>query len=387
MGMAASQARLLTLTARIHDVEYQAQSIQNAKVQLATQQDQVYNEYQQALDATTLTFTAIDPNSGTKSTLTANFNNLFSVNKATVAGNFDYALFDSKGHVVVDDSLYRGYKMFQDSSYERSPYAFAMFMVCGDAIDLEAEDSDIIFGEGVGIYENYGTTDETLSEYYNDIMDILIENGDCDPDDIYDTNVLAYLDDEEYNNVMALYEEAMNKYLNYIYSNNAYASEMYANITGDDPENFDSDMFNYYVKMYQVIEQSGGCISIESFNGINGADAKNDSEWLTNMIQSGIMTIEVINQNKKTGEVTTTGTSPASNESLQYTTTTQIDKAALAKAEAKYEHDLKLLDKKDKQFDLDLSKLETERNALTTQYDSVKKVIEDNIDRTFGIFS
>ena len=55
MGMAASQARLLTITARMHDVEYQAQSIQNAKIQLATQSDQVYQNYLEALDATTLT--------------------------------------------------------------------------------------------------------------------------------------------------------------------------------------------------------------------------------------------------------------------------------------------------------------------------------------------
>ena len=44
MGMAASQARLLTITARMHDVEYKAQSIQNAKIQLSTQSDQVYQE-------------------------------------------------------------------------------------------------------------------------------------------------------------------------------------------------------------------------------------------------------------------------------------------------------------------------------------------------------
>ena len=56
-------------------------------------------------------------------------------------------------------------------------------------------------------------------------------------------------------------------------------------------------------------------------------------------------------------------------------------------AEAEYEHKMKQIDKKDQKFDLDLSKLETERTALTTEYDSVKKVIEDNIDRTFGIFS
>ena len=67
MGMAASQARLLSITARQHDVEYKAQAIQHAKIQLATQQDQVYQEYQAALDAATLTLTAIDTKSGVKS--------------------------------------------------------------------------------------------------------------------------------------------------------------------------------------------------------------------------------------------------------------------------------------------------------------------------------
>ena len=54
--MSASQARLLTITARLHDVEYQAQSIQNAKIQLATQEDKIQQEYLDALDATTLTY-------------------------------------------------------------------------------------------------------------------------------------------------------------------------------------------------------------------------------------------------------------------------------------------------------------------------------------------
>jgi predicted nuclease with TOPRIM domain len=81
------------------------------------------------------------------------------------------------------------------------------------------------------------------------------------------------------------------------------------------------------------------------------------------------------------------GTSPSSDSSLSYTETTSIDKTALAKAEAKYEHDLEEINKKDKKFDLSLSKLESERTALTTEYDSVKKVIQDNIERTFGIFS
>ena len=45
------------------------------------------------------------------------------------------------------------------------------------------------------------------------------------------------------------------------------------------------------------------------------------------------------------------------------------------------------MDAKDKKYDMELSKLETEREALKTEYDSVKKVASDNIERTFGIFS
>ena len=137
--------------------------------------------------------------------------------------------------------------------------------------------------------------------------------------------------------------------------------------------------------MYKAIKECGNCVSIESFNGPNG-DAKNDSEWLKNMIQCGLMTVDVI-ETDKNGNIKLDGTSPSSDDNLTYTTTTTIDKTAYAKAEAKYEHAMRQINNKDKKFDLDLSKLETQRNALKTEYESVKKVIEDNIDRTFGIFS
>ena len=51
MGMAASQARLLTLTSRLHDVEYKAQNIESQKIALATQKDELYQNYCDALDA------------------------------------------------------------------------------------------------------------------------------------------------------------------------------------------------------------------------------------------------------------------------------------------------------------------------------------------------
>ena len=105
MGMAASQARLLCITARIHDVEYQAQSIQNAKIQLATQSDEAYREYNEALDATTLTMNAIDLNSGAKSTVPANFNNLCSRNKVTSADGSNNAILNNQGKLLVEESI------------------------------------------------------------------------------------------------------------------------------------------------------------------------------------------------------------------------------------------------------------------------------------------
>ena len=42
---------------------------------------------------------------------------------------------------------------------------------------------------------------------------------------------------------------------------------------------------------------------------------------------------------------------------------------------------------KDTKFDQDLSKLETERTSITTEVESIQKVRDDNIERTFGIFS
>ncbi|MGN1154533.1 MAG: GLUG motif-containing protein, partial [Candidatus Gastranaerophilaceae bacterium] len=50
--MSSSQARLLTLTARQHDVELRAQKLQADKLRMANDSDKVYNTYLEALSAT-----------------------------------------------------------------------------------------------------------------------------------------------------------------------------------------------------------------------------------------------------------------------------------------------------------------------------------------------
>ena len=50
MGLSASQARLLNLTARMHDIEYKAQNLEAQKLQMANESTQVYQEYENALN-------------------------------------------------------------------------------------------------------------------------------------------------------------------------------------------------------------------------------------------------------------------------------------------------------------------------------------------------
>ena len=395
MGMAASQARLLTITARLHDVEYQAQSIQNAKIALATQQDRVQAEYLAALDETTLTF---KDNNG--QLMTATFNNLCSPFAAQVAGNKNYIFRDKYNRIIVDDETYKLFEVFLRESDDNDPYKFALWAMTG-SLETSKEDCekyDEIKGKIEDclpeplneIQESILKCEEEIAklfdkDFYNyvhtqDILDAINGNSDIITDK-------AQLDElkKQYESLNNLNEQ----YLHRFYT--TFAGDIYQELTGMDKEKLDMNRFDYYVRMFKLIQQEGGlgaCVPISEFDGLDGiGNAANDSEFLNNKIKSGEFTVDQVSTNSKTGKVSTSTTSVGSDSVLAQTTTSTFDKSKLAKTEAEYEYKMKQIDRKDKAFDMDLSRLETQRNALKTEYDSVKKVISDNIERTFGIFS
>ena len=387
MGMAASQARLLTITARLHDVEYQAQSIQNAKTQLATQNDAVYQEYLEALDSTTLTIKDYYNN-----IITANFKNLCGIDAVNTSEKF--AIRDEYNRLVVEDDIAEGYRDFKSQGGDDA-YLFAMWML-DPTIGNPNELKDMFQGAETNIADNSKTLtgkQETLDKMIKEALD---DDENYSKDDLL--NAIADAENsgddaqvKKLKETLDSYEGLENSYRYTLYQQ--YAKEIFTS-NGDDGEqigaeiDFDQNDFNYYVRMYQEISASGDSyVAISEFNGIEGmnGEAATDSEWLKKMLESGRFTIETVKSDAKGTTFTTT--SPTTDSYLNYTTTTTIDKKAMAKAEAEYEHATKQIDQKDKKFDMDLSKLETERTALTTEYDSVKKVVSDNIERTFGIFS
>ena len=406
MGMAASQARLLCITARIHDVEYQAQSIQNAKTQLATLSDRAYQDYLEALDATTLTLNTIN-SAGEKSLITANFNTLCSRNRVTAANGKEYAIRDKNGKLLVENDIFNSYEKYKADGHPMDPYMFALLMVEGDdgarmnggnQKNKTRQQAAIENAEKIVCQDLIKAGNTNLQGLHDSILTILQKAADkygqkVTVNSIYDSEIAEHCGDSE---IQRQYREAMGAYKSELYRLSApeiLAASDGGLVSGEgsyeqDPvvTNFNYDDFNYYVSIFKQIQAAGGCRPISDYNGLGG-DAANNAEWLQAMIQCGELTIDIVEADKRTGLIILDPTSPSSDSALSYTPTTEIDKKALVKAEAKYEKSLKDIDKKDKQYDLTLSKLETERSALTTQYESVKKVIEENIERTFGIFS
>lgn len=88
MGMSSSQARLLTLSNRLHDIEYKAQRLQAQKLQIANDSARAYEDYLQILDATKIQYKSIDSD-GTVTFRDANLNIL-------------------ENGYVLDDTIYAG---------------------------------------------------------------------------------------------------------------------------------------------------------------------------------------------------------------------------------------------------------------------------------------
>ena len=100
--------------------------------------------------------------------------------------------------------------------------------------------------------------------------------------------------------------------------------------------------------------------------------------WVSNMIKNAQVIINV--WDTKTEMLSKT--SPALNTRLKQVS----DNAKIEKASQDYEAELDLIKQKDNKYDVVLEQLETERNALQTEIDSLEEVINTNISKRFKVF-
>lgn len=141
----------------------------------------------------------------------------------------------------------------------------------------------------------------------------------------------------------------------------------------------DSSAISYYSNLFDELKEGNG-----AYKELTDKQMES-SEWLTGQIQAGNI---FLYEYDKTGGSKGTGdfvniTWNSGDSSLDM----ESDKRDIAKAEAKYESTMASIQAKDKRFDLQLTSINTEHSAIQTEVDSVKKVIDKNIERSFKTFN
>ncbi len=139
----------------------------------------------------------------------------------------------------------------------------------------------------------------------------------------------------------------------------------------------------YYL---ETPEAAGKTVTVVD-NSLAGANEKYlydenclDAEYLHRMISTGEWMIQQENPQKESGweDFEWQGSSRV-NEVL--------DTSDDAAAEAKYEAAMKDIQKKDKILELRLEQVQTEESAIETEIESIKQVIDKNIEDSFGTFA
>lgn len=212
MGLSASQARLLTITARLTSNEYESQQISNAKMRLATQSEEVSREYIAALNTTQLQMMTYDAQGSPITTpLTANCLYQYSDLKN------QYALTNTSGQVLIANGDAENFRNSETLDEFLECYGitkeFKSATLADCALKLSStsdetdEDGNLIGGVSDYYDAWMAAIDELQSTgtYENENGELLVAD-----DVTYQTEKsMAFLN---YNNAMAAYDDILIKY-------------------------------------------------------------------------------------------------------------------------------------------------------------------------------
>ena len=104
-----------------------------------------------------------------------------------------------------------------------------------------------------------------------------------------------------------------------------------------------------------------------------------DNGWFEEELRKGNLQLEIFSAVER-GFIST---SIDSDNSIQEVT----DEREIAIVEQKYKNELASLEAKDNKYDLELKKLDTEHNALQTEYQVMKDIVNKNVETSFKVFN
>lgn len=505
MGMAASQARLLSITARMSNNEFEQQSIAYSKQRLSDNSGRINDEYLDALNKTK--YQVLTGYNGTEACYAdITYNQLTGCN--SVASGKQYLVKDNSGKVLVSNALANAFKagngdfniFLRKLGYTQSDIdtsksgdseeaiheawdkylnsvGKSIYDVNGNTSESEDYEGEHILGFGYkslgteqfngiptynsayavnqdpaqpsfyaykdseGYYTNknavvarnytdatgetktgvfYQTASQIGSNDYTQLLDVTYDAT---------TKMFTYLNDKNekvqsatlyasqkadgtallsetqkdrlsYNRTTGLYTSdsgytySINeeyKPLNYdgttqtqrdLYDYASAITEAYFNKNNKSDLKYDAQQISYYKNIFYQM-QSCGFTTLEEKYGYDEEKAKKtlnyDSTWMINQLKSGNLVLSYYS----TAEKGFIGTTLDDDESI----TEKEDKSAIAKAEQEYTTAMDRIESQDKQFDMQLNKLESEHTAMQTEYDQLAKVISKNVEKSFNIFN
>ena len=141
--------------------------------------------------------------------------------------------------------------------------------------------------------------------------------------------------------------------------------------TAANPEN--AEYIQYLTNIFQRIQQTGYYTEADETKTLK------DNTWFEEQLRKGELQLEYYSAVDKKFIST----------SIDQDTNIQEveDEREIARVEQQYKMDMADAERKDNIFDMQLRKLDTEHNALQTEYDSVKSIIDKNVEKTFNTFS
>lgn len=208
-----------------------------------------------------------------------------------------------------------------------------------------------------------------------------------------ETALSSIFNEERFNNAVKAWQEEMGRWLKEVSDLKAEYIEDLENIPDKTIPDETDARYQWYVNLYY--RMGGGAENADGTKNTNNykeldENLINNAEWLQFALENGVLTMEQAtfseNGSEKYPEIGTYDWF-----SIIYTNASDIksqeNEKAIAIAEVKYKNAMTEIENQDKKYDQDLKKLDSEHSALQTEYDSIKSVIDKNVERSFKAFS
>ena len=378
MGMAASQARLLSITARLTDNEHSGQAISYSKIRLANQTEQANKDYLEALNATKLT--VLTGFNGAEEMYT-DISYALMTGYNTVANGTQYIITDKDGQILVTNK--------QAAAFEAGNGDFNIFLaklgysqsnisIKNNSTTATPEEKALAYQQIHEAWDQYLTSVGLhIGEDEEHGLDFGYTSFSTTPFDGYPTYTLTDLVTGQQTTKPLNFEGTTQEQREfYDYAVSLTESYYGASSSSDILKTTSvSDNVGYVSYLQNIFEKMA---AYGYYTESDESKTLKDNSWFESELRAGNLLLEYYSAVDR-GFVSS---SIDSDQCIEEVT----DEREIALIEQEYKTKLEKLESEDNRFDLELKKLDTEHNALQTEYSVMADLIKNNIDKSFKSF-